>query len=490
MHGFENSGQSSSATPTERNTNTATLRLQTLSQSTASYSMTTRTYSAASSLTNDTDYGIQYTHRALSPVLYDSDYRQDRNQNSNTYSSPARVAADSYFPGRMLIDEVTEEEIVNAQEPLPNLTPEYLKSHFLQEGRLTDGQALHIINTATDIFSGEPNLVHIESPVTICGDICGQYLDLMKVFEVSSSKLQDNLYLFLGDYANGEAHGVEVRPRVPLCRAVSFNPCQFRTRVEWCYYEDVMNAATAVKASHSNMNASDTGVNFCVITVPTLFYSGLQKYTETVYEAFLRSFRSLPISALIDERINRFVEIGSYGLLCDLVYSDPLPDFDNETGPTNNNLGLASRAVSGATFIYSSMRRGRPSGYYTYEGVCQFLDLNDLLFIITGHNIQSLTGYKMYHRTEKYNIPSVFRISSKSNYRNTPRIPGVVLIYANQKMHIRKFVSYPATNGAPRVLDTRRRVIQSKILAIGRFMLLLGMIRCAYYLFVPRAHSD
>lgn len=127
---------------------------------------------------------------------------------------------------------------------------------------------------------------------------------------------------------------------------------------------------------------------------------------------------------------------------------------------------------------------------YSYEGVRQFLDLNDLLFIITGHGARSAAGYKKYRKTEKHNKHSVISISSMSNYQNMPHIPGIFLIYAKEEISIRPFGSYPAVNGTRRLLDTRRGVIQSKIRAIGRFMLLLQTIRCAYYLFVSRARSD
>ena len=43
---------------------------------------------------------------------------------------------------------------------------EFLKSHFYREGRLTEDQALYILEHATKIFSTEPNMVPVKSPVT------------------------------------------------------------------------------------------------------------------------------------------------------------------------------------------------------------------------------------------------------------------------------------------------------------------------------------
>jgi serine/threonine-protein phosphatase 2B catalytic subunit len=49
-------------------------------------------------------------------------------------------------------------------QSLPN--PGYLKQHFFKEGRLTEQQALFIIEKATELLSREPNLIHVKSPVT------------------------------------------------------------------------------------------------------------------------------------------------------------------------------------------------------------------------------------------------------------------------------------------------------------------------------------
>ncbi|KAH9476265.1 Serine/threonine-protein phosphatase 2B catalytic subunit A1 [Psilocybe cubensis] len=315
---------------------------------------------------------------------------------------------------------------------------EYLKKHFYREGRLTEAQALYIIEHVTNIFSREPNMVPLKSPVTICGDIHGQYYDLMKMFEVGGN-LQDSLYLFLGDYVDRGDFGIE-------CLLYLY----------------------ALKISSPSRIVLLRGNHECrhLTEYFTFKRECLHKYSEKVYEACLRSFCALPISALVDgkffcvhggispeliklsdlDHINRFTEPGSHGLLCDLLWSDPIVNFGHENEPAPTGQGV----TPGTTFMHNNTRGC--SYFYTYEAVCQFLERNNLLTVIRGHEAQD-AGYTMHRKTPKRNFPSVITIFSAPNYLDVYHNRGAILKYANKNITIRQYNSTAHPFWLPNFMD-------------------------------------
>lgn len=72
------------------------------------------------------------------------------------------------------------------------------------------GEALlrEICEKTKEVLMRESNVVHVAAPVTVVGDIHGQFHDLIEIFRIGGSAPHTN-YLFLGDYVDRGLHSVE-----------------------------------------------------------------------------------------------------------------------------------------------------------------------------------------------------------------------------------------------------------------------------------------
>jgi serine/threonine-protein phosphatase PPG1 len=59
-----------------------------------------------------------------------------------------------------------------------------------------------------EILARESNVVPVDSPVTVVGDVHGQFLDVIELFRVGG-EIPNTNYLFLGDYVDRGAASVE-----------------------------------------------------------------------------------------------------------------------------------------------------------------------------------------------------------------------------------------------------------------------------------------
>lgn len=203
-----------------------------------------------------------------------------------------------------------------------------------------------------------PNIMTIQSPITVVGDIHGQYHDLVEIFKIGGSPPNTN-YLFLGDYVDRGYYSVET---ISLLVALKLR-----------YPERVY----LIRGNHESRT----------ITTNYGFYSEvLNKYngSSVVWSYITDLFDFLPLGAIIDQKIfathgglspscqqldqirtiDRFKEIPHDGIMADLVWSDPDPEI--------SDFKLSPR---GAGYLFGN------------EVMNKFCHDNDLVQLIRAHQL-------------------------------------------------------------------------------------------------------
>lgn len=66
----------------------------------------------------------------------------------------------------------------------------------------------HFLPQAKEILTKESNVQEVKCPVTVCGDVHGQFHDLMELFRIGG-RSPDTNYLFMGDYVDRGYYSVE-----------------------------------------------------------------------------------------------------------------------------------------------------------------------------------------------------------------------------------------------------------------------------------------
>jgi len=306
---------------------------------------------------------------------------------------------------------LTVEELFNEQ-----LNVTELKTFLGREGRLSKECILKILQDSTDVFHTEPNLLNIKDPVTVVGDIHGQYYDLLKLLELGGEPSLNVQYVFLGDYVDRGSYSTEV---VILLYAYKL---LFPKNI-WL-----------LRGNHEcrQMTSFFNFRNECE-----------HKYDIDVFDAFMESFDSLPIGAIINgqflcvhgglspefidlqqaQSIHRFQEPPREGLFCDLLWSDPTETYETDTSnisPYNKN------GIRGCAW------------FFTYEATMKFLNKNNLLSLIRAHEAQ-IEGYKMHKTCQSTGFPSVITIFSAPNYCDVYNNKGAILKFHNTTLNIQQF---------------------------------------------------
>jgi len=73
---------------------------------------------------------------------------------------------------------------------------------------ISEEEVKQLCQKAKEILIEESNIQRVDAPVIICGDIHGQFYDLIELFRVGGD-CPDKNYLFMGDFVDRGYNSVE-----------------------------------------------------------------------------------------------------------------------------------------------------------------------------------------------------------------------------------------------------------------------------------------
>lgn len=219
-----------------------------------------------------------------------------------------------------------------------------IESHGNSENKiqLKESDISWLCHTSKKIFLSEPALLELQAPLKICGDIHGQYSDLLRLFAKGGYPPKSN-YLFLGDYVDRGKQSIET---ISLLLA-------YKIKLPLNFF--------LLRGNHECSKINQ---------VYGFYDDCKRRYNIKLWKTFNDCFNCLPVAALIEKtifcchgglsphlmdldqirNIERPTDIPDKGLLCDLVWSDP--DHDAQGwGPNDRGISYTFNSTIVEKFL-------------------------------------------------------------------------------------------------------------------------------------------
>ena len=229
---------------------------------------------------------------------------------------------------------------------------------------LSEAEIKFLISKAKKIVMSQPIFLELESPITVCGDIHGQYPDLLKLFELGGFPPNTN-YIFLGDYVDRGKQSIEC-----ICLLLAY-------KIK--YDENFF----ILRGNHECGSIN---------RIYGFFDESKRRYNVKLWKSFVDLFNCLPIAGSIDDKIfmvhgglspelktvdqlqkiMRPTDVPEEGLLCDILWSDP---DEHASGWGENDRGVS------CTFNETVLK--------------SFLEKNDLDLLCRAHQVVE-DGYEFF----------------------------------------------------------------------------------------------
>ncbi|KAI3787345.1 hypothetical protein L1987_41751 [Smallanthus sonchifolius] len=241
---------------------------------------------------------------------------------------------------------------------------------FKNQKLLHKRYAFQIVLQTREILMALPSLVDINvsdgKHFTVCGDVHGQFFDLLNIFELNGLPSEENPYLFNGDFVDRGSFSVEVILTLFAFKCMS---------------------PSAIHLSRGNHESKSMNKIYG--------FEGevRSKLSDKFVELFAEVFCYLPLAHVINEKIfivhgglfstdgvklsdiraiDRFCEPPEEGLMCEILWSDPQPNPGR--GPSKRGVGLS----------------------FGGDVTKRFLKDNNLDLVVRSHEVKD-EGYEIEH---------------------------------------------------------------------------------------------
>ncbi len=245
-----------------------------------------------------------------------------------------------------------------------NINMNDLLAKILKSEHIDETEIEFTCEKVTELFICEPNILNLDSPIALIGDIHGQFADLLSLFEFGLYPPESN-YLFLGDYVDRGKQSIE-------CISLLF---AYKIKYPQNFF--------LLRGNHESK---------AINKIYGFYDECKRRYSIDLWKMFCDCFDYIPIAGLIEDRIlcmhggispelrsldqirdiSRPTEIPENGLVCDLCWSDP------EKGI--KGWGINERGVS-VTFGVDKIR--------------EFLDNTNLDIVVRAHQVVE-DGYEFF----------------------------------------------------------------------------------------------
>lgn len=284
-------------------------------------------------------------------------------------SEKTKALSETVDVGAMRLDDSYDGPVYKSGDVTPEFCKE-LMEYQRQQKNIAKKCAYAMVLDMIALLRHLSSLVDVSIPpggeFTVCGDVHGQYYDLLNIWEMNGVPAEDNPYLFNGDFVDRGSFSLEV---IMILFAWKL-----------CY----PNHVHLSRGNHETINMNKLyGFQGEVV----------KKYDDDLYGLFKESFCLLPLAHCIQNKIfvthgglfskddvtlddirkvDRDQEPPDEGIMTEMLWSDPQPG--RGRSPSKRGVGVA----------------------FGQDVTENFLKTNDLKLVVRSHEMKE-EGYEVDH---------------------------------------------------------------------------------------------